>query len=76
MMEEFSRDRPKGSPSDPGEGGAAVRTPSKGNSSSPDSIPRPIAPSDSPTLIGIPGAGAGDPSDSAFEQRLRAPIGR
>ena len=63
-MEEFSRDRPKGSPSDPGEGGAAVRTPSKGDSSSPGSIPRPISPSDSPTLIDIPASGASDPSDS------------
>ena len=63
-MEEFSRDRPKGSPSDPGEGGAAVRTPSKGDSSSPGSIPRPVSPSDSPTLIDIPASGAGDPSDS------------
>ena len=50
-MEEFSRGRPDGKPSDPGEGGAAVRTPSKGDSSSPALAP----PSDSPTLIDIPG---------------------
>ena len=50
-MEEFSRGRPDGKPSDPGEGGAAVRTPSKGDSSSPGAAP----PSDSPTLIDIPG---------------------
>ena len=50
-MEEFSRGRPDGKPSDPGEGGAAVRTPSKGDSSSPGTPP----PSDSPTLIDIPG---------------------
>ncbi|MGH9546425.1 MAG: protein kinase domain-containing protein [Terriglobales bacterium] len=49
-MEEFSRGRPDGKPSDPGEGGAAVRTPSKGDSSSPGAAP----PSDSPTLIDIP----------------------
>ncbi len=49
-MEEFSRGRPDGKPSDPGEGGAAVRTPSKGDSSSPGTA----APSDSPTLIDIP----------------------
>ena len=35
LMEEFSRGRPDGKPSDPGEGGAALRTPSKGDSSSP-----------------------------------------
>ena len=49
-MEDFSRGRPDGKPSDPGEGGAAVRTPSKGDSSSPGTAP----PSDSPTLIDIP----------------------
>src|SRR5438874_11262827 len=48
-MEEFSRGRPGGKPSDSGEGGAAVRT-SKGDSSSSGSIP----PEDSPTLIDIP----------------------
>ena len=37
-MEEFSRGRPGGKPSDSGEGGAAVRT-SKGDSSSSGSIP-------------------------------------
>ncbi|HYM08813.1 MAG TPA: protein kinase, partial [Terriglobales bacterium] len=49
-MEEFSRGRPDGKPSDAGEGGAALRTPSKGDSSSPGTT----APSDSPTLIDIP----------------------
>jgi eukaryotic-like serine/threonine-protein kinase len=49
-MDEFSRGRPDRKPSDPGEGGAVVRTPSKGDSSSPGSVP----PSDSPTLIDIP----------------------
>src|SRR5690348_7465495 len=60
-MEEFSRDRPKGSP-DPGEGGATLRAPSKGDSSSPGSVRRPIPPSDSPTLV--PGSDSGDASDS------------
>ena len=50
-MEDFSRGRQDRKPSDPGEGGAAVRTPSKGDSSSQGSVP----PSDSPTLIDIPG---------------------
>src|SRR5713101_8032376 len=63
-MEEFSRDRPKGSPSDPGEGGAAVRTPSKGDSSSPGSVSRPVSPSDSPTLIDIPASSSSVSSDS------------
>ena len=49
-MEDFSRGRPDKEPSVPGEGGAATRTPSKGDSSSPGSAP----PSDSPTLIDIP----------------------
>jgi eukaryotic-like serine/threonine-protein kinase len=49
-MEEFPRGRPDRKPSDPGEGGAVVRTPSKGDSSSPGSVPS----SDSPTLIDIP----------------------
>ena len=49
-MEEFSRGRPDGTPSDSGEGGAGVRTTSKGDSSVPNSPP----PSDSPTLIDIP----------------------
>ncbi len=60
-MEEFSRGRPDGKPSDPGEGGAAVRTPSKGDSSSPGAAP----PSDSPTLIDVPGQSAGVPSSDA-----------
>ena len=78
-MEEFSRDRPEGNPSDPGEGGAAIRTPSKGDSSSPGSVSRPVHPltlrlcvpgssggdsSDSPTLVDIPGGSGSDPSDS------------
>ncbi len=59
-MEEFSRGRPDQNPSDPGEGGAAVRTPSKGDSSSPGSVPA----SDSPTLISIPVTSGSDPADS------------
>ena len=60
-MEKFSQGRPDGKPSEPGEGGAAIRTPSKGDSSSPGSAP----PSDSPTLIDIPGASTSVPdSDS------------
>ncbi|HXP16440.1 MAG TPA: serine/threonine-protein kinase, partial [Terriglobales bacterium] len=72
-MEQFSRGRPEGTPSDPGEGGAAVRTPSQGGSSSSGSIlppgspppisPPPSDPSDSPTLVEIPRGGS-DPSDS------------
>src|SRR6478672_10196594 len=50
MMEDFSRGRPDKKPSAPGEGGAAIRTPSKGDSSSPGTAP----PSDSPTLIDTP----------------------
>ena len=60
-MEEFSRGRPDGKPSDPGEGGAVVRTPSKGDSSSPGAAP----PSDSPTLIDIPGQGTSLPSSDS-----------
>src|SRR5882757_2946185 len=63
-MEEFSRGRPEGSPSDPGEGGAAVRTPSKGDSSAPGSVPRSDPPSDSPTLIDLPSVSRVDSSDS------------
>ncbi len=59
-MEEFSRGRPDGKPSDAGEGGAALRTPSKGDSSSPGTAP----PSDSPTLIDIPGPTPVPSSDS------------
>jgi eukaryotic-like serine/threonine-protein kinase len=58
LMEEFSRGRPDGKPSDPGEGGAALRTPSKGDSSSPGTAP----PSDSPTLIDIPRSSTPVPS--------------
>ena len=53
-MEDSFRGRPDGKPSAPGEGGAAIRTPSKGDSSSPGAAP----PSDSPTLIDIPGHGS------------------
>ncbi len=60
-MEDFSRGRPDKKPSDPGEGGAAIRTPSKGDSSSPGSAP----PSDSPTLVDIPGHGASVPSSDS-----------
>ena len=60
-MEEFSRGRPDGKPSDAGEGGAALRTPSKGDSSSPGTAP----PSDSPTLIDIPGPGTPVPSSDS-----------
>ena len=60
-MEEFSRGRPDGKPSEPGEGGAAVRTPSKGDSSSPGAAP----PSDSPTLIDIPGQSTSVPSSDS-----------
>src|SRR5260370_27321779 len=61
-MEEFSRGRSEASPSDPGEGGAVVRTPSRGDSSSPGSVSRPVPPADSPTLV--PGSNSGDASDS------------
>jgi len=61
-MEEFSRGRSEANPSDPGEGGAVVRTPSRGDSSSPGSVSRPVPPSDSPTLV--PGSNSGDASDS------------
>ncbi len=73
-MEDSSRGRPDGKPSEPGEGGAALRTPSKGDSSSPGSaplsdsptlidIPSPILSgpsSDSPTMVDIPGGGSSD----------------
>jgi serine/threonine protein kinase/tetratricopeptide (TPR) repeat protein len=60
-MEEFTRGRPDGKPSDAGEGGAALRTPSKGDSSSPGTAP----PSDSPTLIDIPGSSTPVPSSDS-----------
>ncbi|HEX3353799.1 MAG TPA: tetratricopeptide repeat protein [Terriglobales bacterium] len=75
-MEEFSRGRSDRNPSDPGEGGAAIRTPRKGDSSSPGSVPSSDSPtiidhpapgsdpSDSPTIIEIPGRASSDPSDS------------
>ena len=59
-MEESSRGRPDGKPSDAGEGGAALRTPSKGDSSSPGTA----QPSDAPTLIDIPGPTPVPSSDS------------
>jgi tetratricopeptide (TPR) repeat protein/predicted Ser/Thr protein kinase len=76
-MEKFSPGRPDRNPSDPGAGGAAIRTPSKGDSSSPGSLPTPSdSPtlidhpasgsdsSDSPTLVNIPSGAGSDPSDS------------
>ena len=60
-MEESSRGRSDGKPSDAGEGGPALRTPSKGDSSSPGAAP----PSDSPTLIDIPGSGTPVPSSDS-----------
>src|SRR5882724_738498 len=60
-MEESSRGRTDGKPSDAGEGGAALRTPSKGDSSSPGTAP----PSDSPTLIDIPGSSTPVPSSDS-----------
>ena len=60
-MEEFPRGRPDGKPSEPGEGGAVVRTPSKGDSSSPGVAP----PSDAPTLIGIPGQNTNVPASDS-----------
>jgi len=63
-MEESSRGRPEANPSDPGEGGAAVRTPSKGDSSAPGSGSGIVPPSDSPTLIDIPASSHGNLSDS------------
>ncbi len=60
-MDESSRGRPDGKPSDAGEGGAALRTPSKGDSSSPGTN----SPSDSPTLIDIPGPGTPVPSSDS-----------
>ena len=68
-MEEFPRGRPEDKPSDPGEGGAVVRTPSRGDSSSPGSVPPSVPPSDSPTVLDIPASKIpaskhSDPSDS------------
>ncbi len=60
-MEESSRGRFDGKPSDAGEGGPALRTPSKGDSSSPGAAP----PSDSPTLIDIPGSSTPVPSSDS-----------
>ena len=52
-MEEFSRGRPDGKPSDPGEGGAALARLPRVTALLPALAP---APSDSPTLIDIPGS--------------------
>src|SRR5439155_19760668 len=74
-MEESSRGRPPNKSGDSAKGGAGVRTPSPGDSSSPGTIP----PSDSPTLIDVPrdsdihptdaptivDFGAGHPADAA-----------
>jgi serine/threonine protein kinase/tetratricopeptide (TPR) repeat protein len=60
-MEKFPRGRPDGKPSEPGEGGAAVRTPSQGDGSSSGSVPLP----DSPTLIDIPGPSTPVPSSDS-----------
>src|SRR5205823_12995562 len=74
-MEESSRGRPPNKSGDPSKGGAGVRTPSPGDSSSPGTIP----PADSPTLIDVPrdsdihptdaptivDFGAGHPADAA-----------
>src|SRR5439155_14761885 len=59
-MEESSRGRPPNKSGDPAKGGAGVRTPSPGESSSPGTIP----PSDSPTLIDAPHRSSTDSSDS------------
>src|SRR2546426_12092028 len=49
-MEESSRGRPPNKSGDSAKGGAGVRTPSPGDSSSPGTIP----PADPPTLIDVP----------------------
>src|SRR5436190_23189979 len=59
-MEESSRGRPPNKSGDPAKGGAGVRTPSPGDSSSPGTIP----PADSPTLIDIPRRPSVNPSDA------------
>src|SRR5205823_5109570 len=59
-MEESSRGRPPNKSGDPAKGGAGVRTPSPGDSSSPGTTP----PSDSPTLIDIPRQSRIDSADS------------
>ena len=61
-MEKLSRGRPEEKPSDPGEGGAAVRTPSKGDRPSSGTIlPQALPPvdqtagdaSDTPTFVDV-----------------------
>src|SRR3989441_6901260 len=59
-MGEPTRGRPEGHSPDPGDGGAGVRTPSKGESSSSDLA----NPSDSPTLVDSPRGADSHPSDS------------
>src|SRR5713226_5314404 len=59
-MGEPTRGRPEGHSPDPGDGGAAVRTPSKGESSSSDFA----NPADSPTLVDSPRGADSHPSDS------------
>src|SRR2546426_7176992 len=59
-MGEPTRGRPEGHSPDPGDGGAGVRTPSKGESSSSDFA----NPSDSPTLVDSPKGADSNPSDS------------
>src|SRR5437870_7517576 len=59
-MEESSRGRPPNKSGDSAKGGAGVRTPSPGDSSSSGTIP----PSDSPTLIDVPHRSSIDSSDS------------
>src|SRR5881409_1623956 len=59
-MEESSRGRPPNKSGDSAKGGAGVRTPSPGDSSSPGTIP----PADSPTLIDIPRRPSVNPSDA------------
>src|SRR3989441_6984357 len=59
-MGEPTRGRPEGHSPDPGDGGAGVRTPSKGESSSSDFA----NPADSPTLVDSPRGADSHPSDS------------
>src|SRR3989449_10605222 len=59
-MGEPTRGRPEGHSPDPGDGGAGVRTPAKGESSSSDLAD----PSDSPTLVDSPRGADSHPSDS------------
>src|SRR3989442_10797739 len=70
-MGEPTRGRPEGHSPDPGDGGAAVRTPSKGESSSSDLA----HPSDSPTLVDSPKGADSHPSDSPTLVDLPAETG-